>query len=66
MYRLQFCINKMDLLREKIQKGTINMKDKFPEFHGDPGKIDDVQEFIGSMFDVLCKYGSQEGPYCVP
>ena len=58
------CINKMDLLEEKIREGTINIKDMFPEFDGHPGKIQDVQEFIGSMFNAKgiheCLY------YCCP
>lgn len=40
---------KTDLLEEKIKYS--NIKDHFPEFQGDPQKMEDVQSFILQMFD---------------
>lgn len=39
---------KTDLLVEKIKYS--NIKDYFPEFQGDPQKLEDVQSFILQMF----------------
>jgi guanine nucleotide-binding protein subunit alpha-12 len=38
-----------DLLEEKIKHS--NIKDYFPDFQGDPRKLEDVQSFIFRMFD---------------
>ena len=40
---------KADLLEEKIKHS--NIKEYFPEFQGDPRKLEDVQSFIFQMFD---------------
>lgn len=40
---------KTDLLAEKIKSS--NIKDYFPEFQGDPQKLEDVQNFISQIFD---------------
>lgn len=40
---------KADLLEEKIKHS--NIKEYFPEFQGDPRKLQDVQGFIFRMFD---------------
>ena len=40
---------KADLLEEKIKHS--NIKEYFPEFQGDPRKLEDVQGFLFQMFD---------------
>ncbi len=40
--------NKMDLLAEKVQ--TSDIRKHFPEFQGDPHKLEDVQEFLVQSF----------------
>ena len=40
---------KADLLEEKIKHS--NIKEYFPEFQGDPRKLEDVQGFLFKMFD---------------
>ncbi|XP_050976911.1 guanine nucleotide-binding protein subunit alpha-12-like isoform X2 [Labeo rohita] len=40
--------NKMDLLTEKVQ--TADIRKHFPEFQGDPQKLEDVQEFLIQSF----------------
>ena len=40
---------KADILEEKIKHS--NIKDYFPEFQGDPRKLEDVQSFIFQMFN---------------
>ncbi len=40
--------NKMDLLAEKVQ--TSEIRKHFPEFQGDPHKLEDVQEFLVQSF----------------
>ena len=40
---------KADILEEKVKRS--NIKDYFPDFHGDPRKLEDVQSFIFQMFD---------------
>ena len=40
---------KVDLLEEKIKHS--NIKEYFPEFQGDPRKLEDVQGFLFQMFD---------------
>ena len=40
---------KADLLEEKIKRS--NIKEYFPEFQGDPRKLEDVQSFIFQMFE---------------
>ncbi|XP_076329642.1 guanine nucleotide-binding protein subunit alpha homolog isoform X1 [Tachypleus tridentatus] len=46
-------LNKTDLLQEKIEKKDSNISHYFPEFSGDPHKLEDVQSFILSMFDSV-------------
>ena len=40
---------KADLLEEKIKHS--NIKEYFPDFQGDPQKLEDVQSFIFQLFD---------------
>ncbi|XP_048053225.1 guanine nucleotide-binding protein subunit alpha-12 isoform X2 [Megalobrama amblycephala] len=40
--------NKMDLLAEKVQ--TADIRKHFPEFQGDPHRLEDVQEFLIQSF----------------
>lgn len=40
--------NKMDLLAEKVQ--TSDIRKHFPEFQGDPHRLEDVQEFLVQSF----------------
>ncbi len=47
---------KTDLLAEKIKHS--NITDYFPEFQGDPQKLEDVQRFILQMFDSKRREGS--------
>ncbi|XP_051558811.1 guanine nucleotide-binding protein subunit alpha-12-like isoform X2 [Myxocyprinus asiaticus] len=42
-------LNQMDLLVEKIQ--TVDIRKNFPEFQGDPHKLEDVQAFLVQSFD---------------
>ncbi|KAI2668719.1 Guanine nucleotide-binding protein subunit alpha-12 [Labeo rohita] len=41
--------NKMDLLAEKVQ--TADIQKHFPEFQGDPHRLEDVQEFLVQSFE---------------
>lgn len=58
---------KADLLEEKIKHS--NIKEYFPEFQGDPRKLQDVQDFVIRMFDerrqdkskALCHYFTAAG-----
>lgn len=43
---------KTDLLLEKIQHK--NIRDHFPDFSGDPHNLDDVKQFLCSMFESRC------------
>ena len=42
-------LNKTDLLEEKVKH--VNIKETFSDYEGDPHCLDDVQNFILSMFD---------------
>ncbi|XP_064606328.1 guanine nucleotide-binding protein subunit alpha-12-like [Liolophura sinensis] len=42
-------LNKTDLLEEKVKH--VNITDYFPEFEGDPHRVEDVQMFLLNMFD---------------
>lgn len=42
-------LNKFDLLQEKVK--FVCIKDYFPEFEGDPHCLEDVQNFLLTMFD---------------
>ncbi|XP_021331576.2 guanine nucleotide-binding protein subunit alpha-12 isoform X1 [Danio rerio] len=42
--------NKMDLLREKVQ--TADIRKHFPEFQGDPHRLEDVQKFLVQSFKM--------------
>lgn len=42
-------LNKTDLLEEKVKH--VNIRDYFPEFEGDPHRLEDVQMFLLNMFD---------------
>ncbi|XP_056317954.1 guanine nucleotide-binding protein subunit alpha-12 [Danio aesculapii] len=42
--------NKMDLLKEKVQ--TADIRKHFPEFQGDPHRVEDVQEFLVQSFKM--------------
>ena len=43
---------KTDLLLEKIQHK--NIRDHFPDFSGDPHNLDDVKQFLRTMFESRC------------
>ncbi|KAB0384250.1 hypothetical protein FD755_006167 [Muntiacus reevesi] len=42
-------LNKMDLLVEKVK--TVSIKKHFPDFKGDPHRLEDVQRFLVQCFD---------------
>ncbi|XP_069123245.1 guanine nucleotide-binding protein subunit alpha-12-like isoform X1 [Argopecten irradians] len=42
-------LNKFDLLQEKVTQ--VSIKDYFPEFEGNPHNLEDVQNFMLTMFD---------------
>ncbi|XP_055266387.1 guanine nucleotide-binding protein subunit alpha-12 isoform X2 [Moschus berezovskii] len=42
-------LNKMDLLVEKVK--TVSIKKHFPDFRGDPHRLEDVQRFLVQCFD---------------
>ncbi|XP_022357189.1 guanine nucleotide-binding protein subunit alpha-12 isoform X2 [Enhydra lutris kenyoni] len=42
-------LNKMDLLVEKVK--TVSIKKHFPDFKGDPHRLEDVQRFLVQGFD---------------
>ena len=42
-------LNKMDLLMEKVK--TVSIKKHFPDFKGDPHRLEDVQRFLVQCFD---------------
>ncbi|XP_076332876.1 guanine nucleotide-binding protein subunit alpha homolog isoform X2 [Tachypleus tridentatus] len=46
-------LNKTDLLKEKLENKSSNISYCFPEFSGDPYKLEDVQMFILNMFDSV-------------
>ena len=43
---------KTDLLLEKIRHK--NIRDHFPNFSGDPHNVDDVKQFLRTMFESRC------------
>ncbi|PNI35190.1 GNA12 isoform 4 [Pan troglodytes] len=42
-------LNKMDLLVEKVK--TVSIKKHFPDFRGDPHRLEDVQRYLVQCFD---------------
>uniref|UniRef100_A0A9L0SW97 G protein subunit alpha 12 n=1 Tax=Equus caballus TaxID=9796 RepID=A0A9L0SW97_HORSE len=42
-------LNKMDLLVEKVK--TVSIKKHFPDFKGDPHRLEDVQRYLVQCFD---------------
>lgn len=50
--------NKSDLLEEKILKSDI--RNHFPNFEGDPKKLEHVQGFMAAMFDAVRRNTQQE------
>ena len=50
-------LNKNDLLESKILQ--VDIRDYFPEFKGDPRKIEEVREFLLDMFDARRKERSK-------
>ena len=50
--------NKTDLLVEKIRHKSI--RDHFPDFQGDPRKLEDVQEYLVIMFNSVRQDKSQQ------
>lgn len=49
--------NKMDLLTEKVQ--TADIRKHFPEFQGDPHRLEDVQKFLVQSFKMRKLENSQ-------
>jgi len=52
---------KADLLEEKIKHS--NIKEYFPDFQGDPRKLEDVQGFLFQMFDDNLRGGKSKALY---
>lgn len=57
-YPLIHFFNKMDLLAEEVQ--TADIRKHFPEFQGDPHRLEDVQEFLVQSFQKRKRDNSRQ------
>lgn len=56
-------LNKADVLAQKIQDPTQQIRDHFPDFSGKPGSFTDAVQYFQGRFQSLNRNAGKEGKY---